>query len=137
MSIVTYVQGISEALRAFLETAYESASRMSTIEQCRGRHDIADENAGITRGQGGASQIRTGQRDVDRSSSVAGIRRKSRDRRRPNSARVARDGEEISNRQRKGDSNCLESQACPRYQKVFFILTDKRLVDTLTYGSSL
>lgn len=57
MSIVTYVQGISEALRAFLETAYESASCMSTIAQCRGRHHIPDEDAGIARGQRRPGQI--------------------------------------------------------------------------------
>lgn len=70
---------------------------MSTIEQCRGRDHIADENAGIGGGERGAGEIRAGQGDIDRGARIARIRGESRDRRRANTTRVARDGQQIAN----------------------------------------
>lgn len=67
-------------------------------DRCRSRHDIADQNAGIGRGERRAGQIRAGEGDVDRFASVAGIRREGGDRRGTDAARVARDGEQIADR---------------------------------------
>ncbi len=63
----------------------------------RCRDHVADEDAGIIRGERRASQIRAGECDVDGSPRIAGIRRKGRDRRRADAARIARDGQQIAN----------------------------------------
>jgi len=55
--------------------------------------DVTHENAGVRRGERGASQIRTGEGDVDGGSGVAGIRREGPDRRYTDATGIAGDGE--------------------------------------------
>jgi len=62
----------------------------------RGRHHVPNEDAGVARGQRRTGEIHAGNRNADRGSRIAGIRREGRDGRGADTTRVADDRQQIA-----------------------------------------